>query len=173
MKRFAISNQLRYSLISVGFLLIVGCLPATQVDHGLTSQKTQLEKRQPQTHEYDTQDRKMVMKALLNVLQDEGFDVTEINAELCFVKAQKQIDKSDGLWTVLVDTRYASYPQAYIYASGNVSEFGKRTRVRVSFNITTFDSIGTNITKPMEAPQYYQDFFSKVSKEMFIQKEGI
>ncbi|BCB95759.1 hypothetical protein JZK55_06810 [Dissulfurispira thermophila] len=42
---------------------------------GVTPEKTQLQIREFQTRIYDTNDVKMVMKAMLNVLQDDGFIV--------------------------------------------------------------------------------------------------
>ena len=46
---------------------------------------TQLEKRQFQTRTYDSADKALVMKAMLNVLQDEGFIVYNANPLLGFM----------------------------------------------------------------------------------------
>ena len=43
---------------------------------------TQLEKRQFQTRTYDSTDKALVMKAMLNVLQDEGFIGMELKLQL-------------------------------------------------------------------------------------------
>src|SRR3989304_1429242 len=54
-------------------------------------EKSQLQIRELQTRMYDTSDTKMVMKTMLNVLQDDGFIVTEANTELGFLTASKDI----------------------------------------------------------------------------------
>jgi len=41
-----------------------------------------LQVREYQTRTYDTSDTKMVVKAVLNVLQDEGFIIQVVNADL-------------------------------------------------------------------------------------------
>ncbi len=58
-------------------LLLTGC-----VTTGVSPQKTQLQIREFQTRSYETKDAKMVMKSLLNVLQDDGFIVKNANVEL-------------------------------------------------------------------------------------------
>ena len=57
---------------------------------------TQLEKRQFQTRTYDSTDKALVMKAMLNVLQDEGFIVYNANPLLGFIYGVKDFDTSDS-----------------------------------------------------------------------------
>ena len=57
-------------LLLVLSMTILGCATT-----GVAPQKTQLQIRQFQTRSYETNDTKMVMKAMLNVLQDDGFIV--------------------------------------------------------------------------------------------------
>jgi hypothetical protein len=60
-----------------------------------TTPKTQLEIREIQTRSYDTPDTKMVMKAVLNVLQDEGYNIKNAETELGLLTASKEIDIED------------------------------------------------------------------------------
>lgn len=64
MKKFAFASL-------TFFLLLAGCA----IQQPAPPQKTQLEIREFQTRSYETKDIKMVMKSLLNVLQDDGFIV--------------------------------------------------------------------------------------------------
>lgn len=50
---------------------------------------TQLERREIETHFYDTADTERVMKAAINTLQDSGFVVQEIEPELGYLRARK------------------------------------------------------------------------------------
>jgi hypothetical protein len=66
--------------------------------------KSQLQIRELQTRSYDTRNTKMVMKTMLNVLQDDGFIVKEANTELGLLTATKEIDvqtKGAVFWGVL------------------------------------------------------------------------
>lgn len=55
-----------------------------RVQEEIITPMTQLEKRQFQTRTYETIDKPLVMKAMLNVLQDEGFIVYNANPLLGF-----------------------------------------------------------------------------------------
>jgi len=54
---------------------------------------SQLERREIETHFYDTSDVDRVMKAAVNTLQDSGFVIQEIEPELGYLRAQKTYKK--------------------------------------------------------------------------------
>ncbi|MCK4787707.1 MAG: hypothetical protein KAV87_28390 [Desulfobacteraceae bacterium] len=63
---------------------------------------------------------------------------------------------------------------AQIECSANISEFGEETRVRVNFQRKVLDNRGgiVELTQ-IGDEQFYQDFFAKVAKGIFIQKEEL
>jgi PBP1b-binding outer membrane lipoprotein LpoB len=61
-------NMKAISLFILSLLLLASCTVINQ-QSAPPPQKTQLQTRQVQTREYDTNDVKLVMKAVLNVLQ--------------------------------------------------------------------------------------------------------
>ena len=68
------------------------------------------------------------------------------------------------------DARYKK--NCIIECSGNVTEFGKKTRVRVNFQMKTINNVGEVMeVEQIEDPLYYQDFFTKVSKGVFIEDQ--
>ncbi len=54
-------------------------------------EQTQLERRQYQQRDFDTNDVKLVMKAVLNTLQDDGFTVRNAVVDLGLISAVKEI----------------------------------------------------------------------------------
>jgi hypothetical protein len=55
-----------------------------------------------------------------------------------------------------------------------VSEYGEQARVRVNFQIKVLNNKGGIMKiEQIDDEKYYQDFFSKVDKGIFIQKEKI
>ncbi|MEJ2270544.1 MAG: hypothetical protein P8Y04_12350 [Desulfobulbaceae bacterium] len=56
------------------------------------AEKTQLQIRSIQTRTYETSESKLVLKAMLNVLQDDGFIVKTAVPELGLLTATKEID---------------------------------------------------------------------------------
>ena len=57
--------------------------------------QTQLQKRQYQTRQYDNIDKATLMKAMLNVLQDEGFIVNNASSLLGFISGAKEFSTRD------------------------------------------------------------------------------
>ena len=147
---------------------------------GVTPPKTQLQIREFQTRSFETNNVKMVMKAMLNVLQDDGYIVKNANVELGLLNATKEVDITNK-WEVF--GAFLGATQGYqtsfaknriIEATANVSEFGTQCRVRINFQIKDMDNKGgVRAVGQIEDEKFYQDFFSKVDKGVFIQKEKL
>jgi hypothetical protein len=165
---------------------------------GTPPPKTQLEVRESQTRTFDTADSKLVMKAMLNVLQDDGYVVKNAVVELGLITATKEIDVAPGqsgsdggllggLSGAVVfgggpggvifggPQRQPAYPKTEVRDfTGNVSEFGSQTKVRVSFQRKILDNRGDVVeVQPIEDPVFYQDFFSRMDKSLFLQQEKL
>ena len=142
-------------------------------------QKTQLEIRQMQTRTYQTKDKRLVMKAMLNVLQDDDYIIEQVNLDLGFFNAQKEVDVEDGgekFWeTFWWGKAYATYKKNQIIdVTANISEFGEEMRVRVNFRVKVMNNKGgVVVVRQVDDPKFYQEFFSKVDKGIFIEKEQI
>lgn len=143
--------------------------------------KTQLEKRQFQTREYDSTDKTLVMKAILNVLQDEGFIVNNANPLLGFISGEKEFDLSDKSIDVQKEfgksTRTLNWNGvrvAVVEATVNVTEYGKEMKIRINFKRKLLNIYGNaQSIDDVDDENYYQDFFAKVDKAIFLQKQKI
>lgn len=143
--------------------------------------KTQLEKRQFQTREYDCNDKALIMKAMLNVLQDEGFIVNNANPLLGFISGSKEFDVSDRsidiqkeFGTSRNSLCWQGIRVATIEATANVTEYGKEIRVRINFKRKLLNAYGNaQVINDIDDENYYQDFFAKVDKAIFLQKQKI
>lgn len=158
-------------------LLLAASIVAACATTGKPPQ-SQLQIREFQTRGYETTDTKMVMKAVLNTLQDEGYIVKNAVPDLGLLTATKEIDVEDKATAVLLavlSKGKATWPKnSIIEATANVSEFGTQTRVRLNFQVKTYDNKGAvREVKQVEDGKFYQDFFSKIDKGIFIQKENL
>lgn len=169
------NTQLRTFLLAACLLTaMVGC-----VSEPPTPPQTQLQIRQYQTREYDLTDDKRVLKAALNVLQDEGFIVKTADAQLGLISASKETDISNSsnnmIFSVLGGGNDVRWPQTLVLdASVNVSTHGKTTRVRVNFLERTLDNHGAIMkTGSVKDISQYQEFFSRVEKGVFLEKEDL
>jgi hypothetical protein len=193
--------------ICAAALLLGGCASSTTAP----KPKTALEIREMQTRSFETTDQKMVMKSLLNVLQDEGFIVKTANVELGLLTAEKDVEVSgsaassgSGVNTGTAialgvvelalrltvardapastpstpsssnnsDDRWARYRN--VECSANISEYGTQTRVRINFQVKVIDNKGAVMSvEQVEDPRFYQEFFAKVDKGLFITQEKL
>ena len=188
-------------------VLLVGGTSACTIINGprqSPAPKTQLEVREFQTREFDTNDTKLVLKAVLNVLQDDGFVVKNAVIDLGLLTATKELQLSGGTrssntannnnsdaWeeifnqifrtkgraqsqrnTTTADSRYNKFK--VIEVSINVSEIGKRSRVRANFLAKILDNNGVQAeVYTIDDMKFYQDFFAKVDKGIFLQRQGL
>lgn len=158
--------------------------------------KTQLQVRTFQTREFDTNDVKLVMKAVLNTLQDEGFVVKNAVVDLGLITATKELqlsgrsnttDNDSDYWADVFAKLFKTNPPPktgnqqtrfdkfkVIEASINVSPLGTRTKVRANFLAKVIDNQGDpSEVYSVEDMKFYQDFFAKVDKGVFIEKQGL
>jgi hypothetical protein len=172
----AMKHILKISIIASS-IYIFGCATTN------TTQGTQLQIREFQTRSYETNDTKMVMKAMLNVLQDYGFIIKNATLDLGILSAEKSVDieTSSSVYgqnsgKAMLDAYFESRwkKAAIIECTSNVSEYGKHTRVRVNFQMKIMDNKGGVVeVKQLDDEKYYQEFFSKVDRGIFIQKEKL
>lgn len=167
------------------FLLTTPCAIAKKVkadnDDIISTKQTQLQKRQIQTRSYSNISKAMIMKAMLNVLQDEGYIVYNANPLLGFISGTKEFDAKDKsidiakeFGTSKSSLMWKGVTVAVIEATANVTEFGKEIKVRVNFKRKLLNVYGNaQSIDEIDDEKYYQEFFAKVDKAIFIQKQKI
>lgn len=141
--------------------------------------RTQLQIREMQTRNYDNKvgDFKRVMKAVINVLQDDGFIIKNADRELGFITAVKEYDVSRG-WERGLSMTFGNNQSRYrnnviMESSVNLTEINKGVRVRALFQRKTLDNFGAAYEiEHIEQPEFYQEFFSKVDKGLFLEEQG-
>lgn len=152
-------------------LVLAGCMPCNR-----EPEMTQLQIREIQTREFEVCDVRLVMKGMMNVLQDDGFIIKNAVSDLGLLTAEKDIDISSRseifLAMLAKDGRWRQHSVQEI--SANVTAFGNRTRVRVNFQTKAFDNMGAVVSVVQDLdPETYQSFYSRVSKAIFFEEEKI
>jgi hypothetical protein len=177
-------------------LFAVVLASCTVVNQGPPPPKTQLQIREFQTREFDTNDVKLVMKAVINTLQDEGFVVKNAVMDLGLITASKELQissassgsSSSDYWTDVFVKMFGGKNSSssstreqprfnkfkVVEASVNVTEMGKRCKVRANFLAKVIDNQGDpSEIYTVDDAKFYQDFFSKVDKGVFLQRQGL
>ena len=153
-------------------IIIAGCATAPK------PQKTQLQIREFQTRTYTDVDSKLVMKAMFNVLQDDGFIVENAVPELGLLTAVREVDiedKGKAFAAAFFGGVHARWKKnSVVEASCNVSDIKDGCKVRVNFQQKILDNKGGIVEiRQVDEQEFYQTFFNKVSKSIFIQKMGL
>jgi hypothetical protein len=159
----------------ISFLIsffLINCASVPKIE------KTQLQIREIQTRTYEISESKLVLKAMLNVLQDDGFIVKTAVPELGLLTATKEIDiekESESIPAFFFGGANARWKKnSIIEATCNVSDFRDRCKVRVNFTQKILDNLGGIIEiRQIYDQKFYQTFFLKVDKSIYIQRMGL
>ena len=153
--------------------ILAACTPATK-----QPLKTQLEVREFQTRTFDTAKTDEVLSAVVEAFQDQGFMVKNVVPQVGLVSATREVDvENEGQAAFQVfflgqNARWAK--NALIEATANVKTQGSRTKVRANFQEKVMNNRGaTDKVNTIEDPKFYQDFFDKIGKSIFIEKQKI
>ena len=160
-------------LVPIGCLLLSGCVRQPE-----TPPISQLQIREIQTRNFDEKDTKSVMKAMMEVLQDDGYIIKNANLDLGMLSGEKDIfleKNSEVFFARFMQGEQARWNKhALIEVSSTISEWGSSTKTRVNFQKKVLDNFGSvaKVEQVLDA-SFYQSFFEKVHKGLYIQQEKI
>ena len=174
--------------IPVALALLLGACASVPDSAGVRVPQSPLEMRQAQSRTFETANPRLVLKAALNVLQDQGFVIRHADAELGIVTAAmewRSRTPNRGLrvlkWVTVVPTYGASLlipsgrtEVSAIEANVNVTPEGARTRVRISL-VSRVTGKGGEVLRvmPVDDPLAYQRLLAGLDKAVFLEKEGL
>lgn len=174
------------TLVVLAAALTGACASAPKV--ASVTPHSPLELRQAQSRTFEAAAPRLVLKAALNVLQDQGFVIRQADAELGIVTAAMEWRSSQpnkGLrilkWVAAVPTYGASLllPSgrtefSAIEANVNVTPEAAHTRVRISLvsRVTGKNGEVRSVT-PVDDPLVYQRLLSALDKAVFLESEGL
>jgi hypothetical protein len=160
--------------VLIAIVFSTGCAPAVQ----LPPPQTALQVREIQTRTFRQTDDRLVMKAVLNALQDQGYIAKNAVVELGLLTAVKEANdenQTDMILSSLLMGKEARWKKTMVIeANANVSKYGKETRLRISFQRKYLDNNGGIMNvEEIRDPYFYQEFFAKVDQSVFIQDQRI
>ena len=174
--------------IPVALALFLGACASVPDSASVRVPQSPLEMRQAQSRTFETADPHLVLKAALNVLQDQGFVIRHADAELGIVTAVmewRSRQPNRGLrvlkWVTVVPTYGASLlipsgrtEVSTIEANVNVTPEGAKTRVRISL-VSRVTGKGGEVLRvtPVDDPLAYQKLLAGLDKAVFLENEGL
>ena len=168
-------------LVGLAVLSGTGCASSGRLN---TASASALAVRSVQTRSFEGSDRRAVLSALVQGVQDAGFQVTQVDAETGFVSAN--LERMEGhdaprLLKGLLVSYYLLAPklfnhrkQVVLEATGTVAVEGTATRVRIVCRRKVFDSQGAaREIRDVDDAQFYQDLFVRIDKALFLSREQV
>jgi len=171
-------------------LILIACLMvAMSCNKGVPPEalklnKKSLEQRQLQTRIYDTDNEEKVLNACVGVIQDLGFNIKDTSSKLGVLVGTKKRDATKASQVVAAAFAAALTGQAtpvddeqkmkISIVTNYMSKGKERIKVRVTFQRLVWNTRG-NITKRefLDNPEIYQEFYSKLSKSLFLEAHKI
>jgi hypothetical protein len=179
--------MIRHAL-PVALALLPGACASVPDSAGVRVPQSPLELRQVQSRTFETDDPRLVLKAALNVLQDQGFVIRHADADLGIVTAVmewRSRQPNRGLrvlkWVAAVPTYGASLllptgrtEFSAIEANVNVTPEGSITRVRLSLvsKVTARNGEVVSVS-PVDDGLAYQRLLASLDKAVFLEREGL
>jgi len=139
-------NLLKIAFLTACLTLIGGC--ATTHDARILGADNQVELRSMQTRSFDTSDKNIVVRNVISTLQDLSFVIDKADTDLGTVSATRLYNGNKVRMTV----------------TARSSSTNKSTIVRANAQYNL---------KPIENPKIYQDFFSSLSKSLFLSANAV
>ena len=176
-------NYLFLICLSISF---VACQNSIFKD-ALTLSSESLKDRQLQTRIFEGIDEKKLLTASAAVLQDLGFtiDETEVQCGVIVCSRDRDVTETGAVVlsiTLLVLSTLAGRPTSFPYDEKQkilaslvtTSADNQRTAVRITFQHVVWNSDGViSKNEQINDPQIYQEFFSKLSKSIFLVAQEI
>lgn len=139
--------------------------------------QTQLQIREFQTRYYENKDTLTAMKAVINALQDDAFIIKNADKDLGFIQATKELDiedKGTAFAVTIFGGQNARWSKnSIIESSVNLTTIARQTKVRVIFQKKVLDNMGGAVSiEQIDDARFYQEFFQKVDKSLFIEKQN-
>lgn len=162
---------------------VLGSCQTTIPPEALQLSEVTLEDRQLQSRRFKTNDEKKIISAVAAVLQDLGFNLDESETKLGVVVASKDRDAVEAgqvagafVVAVLFGANAATYDHKQKMRASVITSPTKNnsTMVRTTFQRIVWNQRGIiSKLERLNEPKAYQNFFSKLSKAVFLEAHKI
>ncbi len=142
-----------------------------------------LERRQVQTRVFETADEAELLSASAALLQDLGFNLDESEVELGVIVGSKNRDATEAdqvaasiVMAALLGVAMPWDDEQKIRAAVITRKLEDRNgyAVRLTMQRIVWDTQGrVSQTEPLDDPEMYQEFFSKLSKAVFLEAQEL
>lgn len=161
-------------LLVLIFATSVNVSYAKTEDNPFAEELTSQELQALQQRTYINVDSDKLMKAIINVLQDNYYFIENADSRIGFILTSKEFDNKDKHINIKDEfgcnktmTILHRYATARTEADISVTPINKNTNVRISFRkkVINMYNVGNKVKDILDS-EYYADFFSQLDKEL-------
>lgn len=174
----------KYCIGLLAAIALSGC--ATLPPDVFKVSETQLQSRQIETRRFDGIDPTALLTACSNVLQDQGFNLTNSDVSLGVLTADKQRDATNvgevalaifvaafGGGNMAISTDQSIKVAVVVRPVQNEASGGKKHFVRATFQRVVRKTDNSTFVETLKDEELYKEFFDNLSKSVFIEGQGI
>ncbi len=174
------------SLICLG-LLLSACDTGNPVSDVMEFDKAQSSRAFIQSKNFENVNLEMALTSGVNVLQDMGFSINNTDLDLGLITAEKKVDAKDKVGITLAVTTSILSALSGSYGGNSMKDISKEqlikvslvatykkakksTTLRINFHRIVWDMEGSIMRRELiEEPEIYREFYSKLSKSIFLE----
>ena len=170
-------------IASVLCAVVLGACAQTIPPEALQLSPDSLDRRQTQTRVFETNDEAELLSASAALLQDLGFNLDESEVELGVIVGSKDRDATEAdqvaasiVMAALLGVAMPWDDEQKIRAAVITRKLADRKgyAVRLTMQRIVWDTQGqVSQTEPLDDPEMYQEFFSKLSKAVFLEAQEL
>ncbi len=163
----------------IGILVVLFFAPSAFCRNNEAIEITPEELIKIQTNCYENLTGLKVMKAAINILQDDFYFIEDSDSQMGFIRATRELDIKDKHINTKqefgcskkffgIKRLFPFFPSyARTEANINVTSENNKTIVRVTFRKKVFNLYDATIkTREVKDPNYYTNFYSKLDKAL-------
>jgi hypothetical protein len=175
---------MKKSLSAILILAVLAACQQTIPKEALILSPESLEFRQLQTRVFETEDEEAILAASAAVIQDLGFQIDEAETDLGLIVGSKDRDAVEAgqvagaimvalIFGVAVPIDKEQKIRLSIVTRPHNDEETEHA-VRVTFQRLVWNDRGQiSRVEKLDDPELYQEFFSNLSKSVFLEAQGI
>lgn len=170
-------------IASVLCAVVLGACAQSIPQEALQLSPDSLDRRQTQTRVFETNDETELLSASAALLQDLGFNLDESEVELGVIVGSKDRDATEAdqvaasiVMAALLGVAMPWDDEQKIRAAVITRKLKDRDgyAVRLTMQRIVWNTQGqVSQTEPLDDPEMYQEFFSKLSKSVFLEAQEL
>lgn len=166
------------------FILLLFSIGCTRQPTIIEPKTSAVALRAMQSTQVNSTDTKAIVKTVLQLLQDDNYEIKNLDSDMGYFNASKKLDggKEDyefawyDIYYPIAIYKYMSLGNYVKEVSATISvrDFKNKSMVRASFVMEIKNDNNELVSRAtIEDPIFYQNFFNKLDKAMFLEKNNI